>query len=70
MINDYRELDVWQMSMTLCEKVYAHIRSFPQEERKDLDYVNNSVAQLSPFHQTLQKEMAEPRALNTPIFFL
>ena len=33
MINDYRELDVWQMSMTLCEKVYAHIRSFPQEER-------------------------------------
>ena len=33
MVNDYRELDVWQMSMSLCEKVYALIRSFPTEER-------------------------------------
>ena len=33
MVNDYRELDVWQMSMSLCEKVYALIRSFPAEER-------------------------------------
>ena len=33
MVNDYRELDVWQMSMTLCEKVYELIRSFPADER-------------------------------------
>ena len=33
MVNDYRELDVWQMSMSLCEKVYNLIRSFPAEER-------------------------------------
>ena len=33
MLNDYRELDVWQMSMSLCENVYALIRSFPAEER-------------------------------------
>ena len=33
MVNDYRELDVWQMSMSLCEKVYALIRSFPAEGR-------------------------------------
>lgn len=30
---DYRELDVWQLSMTLCENVYGLMRSFPQEER-------------------------------------
>ena len=33
MVNDYRELDVWQMSMSLCEKVYDLIRSFPADER-------------------------------------
>ena len=33
MVNDYRELDVWQMSMSLCEKVYELIRSFPADER-------------------------------------
>ena len=33
MVNDYRELDVWQMSMSLCENVYDLIRSFPAEER-------------------------------------
>ena len=33
MVNDYRELDVWQMSMSLCEKVYDLIRSFPVDER-------------------------------------
>jgi four helix bundle protein len=33
MTNDYRELDVWQMSMTLCENVYTLIQSFPSEER-------------------------------------
>lgn len=33
MANDYRELDVWQMSMTLCENVYTLIQSFPSEER-------------------------------------
>ena len=30
---DYRELDVWQLSMTLCENVYELVRSFPPEER-------------------------------------
>lgn len=30
---DYRELDVWQMSMALCEKVYELLRSFPPDER-------------------------------------
>ena len=33
MINDYRDLQVWQQAMTLCEKVYAHLRKFPPEER-------------------------------------
>ena len=33
MANDYRDLDVWQMSMTLCENVYGLIRSFPADER-------------------------------------
>ena len=33
MVNDYRELDVWKMSMSLCEKVYDLIRSFPADER-------------------------------------
>ena len=33
MVNDYRELDVWQMSMSLCEKVYDLIRSSPADER-------------------------------------
>lgn len=33
MANDYSELDVWQMSMSLCEKVYALIQSFPANER-------------------------------------
>ena len=33
MISDYRELDVWKMSMSLCEKVYNLIRFFPADER-------------------------------------
>ena len=33
MINDYRELDVWKISMSLCESVYDLIRSFPADER-------------------------------------
>lgn len=33
MANDYRELDVWKMSMTLCENVYTLIQFFPSEER-------------------------------------
>ena len=33
MTNDYRDLVVWQQSMTLCQEVYALIRQFPQEER-------------------------------------
>jgi len=33
MANDYRDLDVWQMSMALCENVYDLIRSFPPDER-------------------------------------
>ena len=33
MVNDYRELDVWKMSMTLCEKIYDLIRVFPADER-------------------------------------
>ena len=32
-ICDYRNLKVWQKSMTLCEEVYALIRKFPAEER-------------------------------------
>lgn len=33
MVNDYRDLDVWQMAMTLCENVYGLMRSFPADER-------------------------------------
>ena len=33
MVNDYRELEVWKMSMSLCEKIYELIRSFPADER-------------------------------------
>lgn len=33
MIRDYRELDVYQMSMDLCEKVYGLVRKLPTEER-------------------------------------
>ena len=36
MISDYRDLKVWQNAMTLCEKVYAHLRKFPAEERYGL----------------------------------
>ena len=30
---DYRELEVWQMSMELCEQVYGLVRHFPADER-------------------------------------
>ena len=30
---DYRELDVWKMSMELCEQVYGLVRYFPTDER-------------------------------------
>ena len=30
---DYRELEVWQMSMKLCEQVYGLVRQFPADER-------------------------------------
>lgn len=33
MINDFHNLNVWQMSMSLCEDVYALARQFPTEER-------------------------------------
>ena len=36
MANDYRDLDVWQMSMTLCENVYDMLRTFPPDERHAL----------------------------------
>ena len=36
MINDYRDLQVWQHAMTLCERVYAHLRNFPVVERHGL----------------------------------
>jgi len=32
-ISDYRNLEVWQISMEYCVDVYALIRAFPQEER-------------------------------------
>jgi four helix bundle protein len=32
-ISDYRDLKVWQKSMSLCEEVYALIKMFPTEER-------------------------------------
>ena len=33
MVSDYRELKVWQMSKTLCRRVYELLRKFPDEER-------------------------------------
>ncbi len=33
MANDYRELQVWQTAMVLCEKVYELLKKFPEEER-------------------------------------
>ena len=30
---DCRELDVWKMSMELCEQVYGLVRHFPTDER-------------------------------------
>ena len=30
---DYRELEVWKMSMDLCEQVYGLVRQFPTDER-------------------------------------
>ena len=33
MISDYKDLEVWKQSMSLCEKVYALVRQFPQEEK-------------------------------------
>ena len=33
MVKDYHELNVWQLSMNLCEKVYGLVREFPVDER-------------------------------------
>ena len=33
MTNDYRDLSVWQRSMTLCEEVYLLLEQFPQKEQ-------------------------------------
>lgn len=33
--NDYRDLEVWQMSMSLCKKAYDLIHSFPADERAE-----------------------------------
>ena len=33
MVKDYHELNVWQLSMNLCEKVYGLVREFPGDER-------------------------------------
>ena len=33
MAKDYRELEVWQLSMGLCESVYGLLRKFPAEEK-------------------------------------
>ena len=33
MTSDYRELEVWQLSMALCESVYGLLRKFPAEEK-------------------------------------
>ena len=33
MTRDYHDLEVWKLSMTLCEAVYALLRQFPPEER-------------------------------------
>lgn len=32
-VNTYRELEVWQVGMTLVEKIYAATKSFPPDER-------------------------------------
>lgn len=32
-VNMYRELEVWQVGMTLVEKIYAATKSFPPDER-------------------------------------
>lgn len=36
MTSDYRDLLVWQKSMTLCQEVYSLIRLFPKEEQSAL----------------------------------
>lgn len=36
MAYDYRELEVWKQAMELCERVYALVRKFPQEEKRAL----------------------------------
>ena len=47
MINDYRDLQVWQHAMTLCEKVDAHLRKFPVEERYGLcDQIRRAVVSI------------------------
>ena len=33
MTRDYRDLEVWQRAMELCESVYALLRRFPAEEK-------------------------------------
>ena len=33
MTRDYHDLEVWKLSMALCEDVYALLRQFPSEER-------------------------------------
>ena len=33
MANDYRDLIVWQRSMTLCEEVYSLLEHFPPKEQ-------------------------------------
>ena len=33
MTSDYRELEVWQLAMELCESVYGLLRKFPAEEK-------------------------------------
>ena len=32
-IRDYRDLEVWNFAMNLCEQVYAYVRLFPKEEK-------------------------------------
>ena len=47
MINDYRDLQVWQHAMTLCEKIYEHLRKFPVEERYGLcDQIRRAVVSI------------------------
>ena len=33
MTRDYHDLEVWKLSMALCEDVYALLRQFPADER-------------------------------------